>query len=159
LAYRRRAPTEIIAEILRAASGEGATLTRLVYRSNMNFNRVKKYTDLLVSRGLLARPDGTNGVYKTTSRGEEAIQALMNADQLIFGGDKPEASLLGFRDNGLDLQIPERHAVVNDAVMSFSKLRNICRHRDGEGCGLNEGTCKSEACPIVLASHASPLAP
>ena len=50
LANRRRMPSEMVIDILRAAPREGTSLTSLVYRSYSKFIRTKKYVDLLVAR-------------------------------------------------------------------------------------------------------------
>ena len=50
----RRHRLEIVTEILRNAKG-GIQKTQLVYLTNINFTLLKKYQNLLVEKGLIAR--------------------------------------------------------------------------------------------------------
>jgi predicted transcriptional regulator len=95
----RRGRIEIITEILKAASGRGVTKTSLVYKSNLNFTRIRKYIDLLTAKNLLEHVvvegrEGAYGVgasqssiiYRTTEKGQAVLASLLNAEEIVFGG-------------------------------------------------------------------------
>jgi len=61
----RRNNLDICADILRATRN-GAKKTHIVYKTNLNFNMVKRYFERLIDGGLLSLADG---YYTTTNRG------------------------------------------------------------------------------------------
>lgn len=91
---RRRGPTEIIAEILATASDMGTTKTSLVYRTNMNFLRIKKYLDLLIGKQLLECLEfNSHLIYRTTRKGQDALKGLRDVQAILYGSiDLPIAS-------------------------------------------------------------------
>lgn len=64
---KNRNRIEIGASILQVAS-EGARKTRIMYGANLSYRQLKRYLQLLTTRGLLAG-NGPNAGYKTTHRG------------------------------------------------------------------------------------------
>jgi predicted transcriptional regulator len=68
---KRRDRTEVICDILSAAQ-KGATLTRLIYRINLNYNILDKaYLPFLLKQGLLEeRTNNPNKQYWTTEKGK-----------------------------------------------------------------------------------------
>ena len=74
----------MIAELLGAASDDGATLTGLVYRTNSNFTRTKKYVDFLLKKGYLERGGPGSKKYRTTTRGREAGRILKDVVEIIL---------------------------------------------------------------------------
>ncbi|TLX95312.1 MAG: transcriptional regulator [Thaumarchaeota archaeon] len=63
----RRNFVEIAAQIL-ALCREGARRTQVLYRANLSFQQLNKYTELLEARGLL-RFDGGSRQYRITQLG------------------------------------------------------------------------------------------
>jgi Predicted transcriptional regulator len=67
---KRRGRLEIIADILSVAK-DGAKKTEIVYRANLNFNRVENYLPYLAEKELIE--DTAEGGYKTTEKGNEFL--------------------------------------------------------------------------------------
>lgn len=72
---RRRSSDMIISQILEVCAG-GASKTRIVYQSNLNFATVNPYLDLLLERGLLEVVNGSRVVYKTTDDGIKLMKSF-----------------------------------------------------------------------------------
>jgi len=65
----------IISQILEVCVG-GASKTKIVYQSNLNFTTVIPYLDLLSNRGLIEASRGEHVVYKTTERGVKLMNSF-----------------------------------------------------------------------------------
>ncbi len=72
---RRRSSDVIISQILEVCI-EGASKTRIVYQSNLNFSTVNPYLDLLIAHGLLEMVNGRRTIYKTTKKGIELMKSF-----------------------------------------------------------------------------------
>jgi predicted transcriptional regulator len=72
---RRRSSDVIISQILEVCA-RGASKTKIVYQSNLNFSTVNPYLDLLLERGLLEAVHGPRVVYKTTKSGIELMNSF-----------------------------------------------------------------------------------
>jgi predicted transcriptional regulator len=81
--YRSR--WEIILEILRSCTGEGAKKTHIMYRSNLNRESFNKYFQVLVGEGLVAESDDPDGgiLYRTTEKGSSLLRVLAKAEGSI----------------------------------------------------------------------------
>lgn len=79
----RRWPAEIVAEILSAADGPGARMTTLVYRSNSNFSRTKKYVDTLLAKGFLEKAGPNQRLYRTTPKGTRAMHTMTEVVEMV----------------------------------------------------------------------------
>ena len=80
----RRNFVEIAAEIL-ALCREGARRTQVLYRANLSFQQLNKYTELLEARGLL-RFDGSSRQYRITQQGVSFLvdyRELENASRTL----------------------------------------------------------------------------
>jgi len=152
LAKRRRRSIEIVVDILRAASsGEGVNLTGIVYESKCNFLRTSKYVKLLASRNLLERVGSTPTLYRTTSRGNEAVRSLASANDLIFGEnyDEPPSASTALQERIRAAPAArDAQTSLREVQRSFERLSRICRQRRGNQCGLSGGECDLEGCPI-----------
>ena len=58
---------------------------RIMYRSNLNFERFNKYFYDLLRRGFIEEMNDSNGrkVYKTTERGRTLLKVLKEAQELV----------------------------------------------------------------------------
>ena len=65
----RRGKLEIMADVLSAAR-KGARKTEIVYKANLNFNRVERYLLHLEENGLIAN---TGALYTTTDKGRKFL--------------------------------------------------------------------------------------
>jgi predicted transcriptional regulator len=72
----RRSKDQILANILSTCQGAGANKTRIVYQVNMNFRTINPHLDLLIEKALLDVVRGPPILYKTTRRGERALECL-----------------------------------------------------------------------------------
>ncbi|MFQ6084830.1 MAG: winged helix-turn-helix domain-containing protein [Candidatus Bathyarchaeia archaeon] len=83
ISKERRNSLEIIEDILNVAS-EGANITEIVYKANLNFVRAKRYINFLLEEKLLAKveQDG-NHVYKTTVRGTDFIDGFQALRRIV----------------------------------------------------------------------------
>ena len=70
----KRSRDQIKAQIL-ALCQEGTSKTRIVYQVNLNFKTVKGFLDLLLENGLLEAIPGEHIMYKTTEKGERALNS------------------------------------------------------------------------------------
>ena len=71
---QKRSKDQIIAQILTTCK-DGAGKTRIVYQVNLNFHTVNPYLDLLQEKGLLDVIQGDRPIYKTTEKGEGALES------------------------------------------------------------------------------------
>lgn len=81
--FRRRDRTEVIADILTEAL-HGASKTRLVYRSNLNFRLLTHYITFLVNRGLIEKEEMPEGCYRTTDKGAEFLIDFRKVSDLVY---------------------------------------------------------------------------
>ena len=70
----KRNRDQINAEILALCQEDGASKTRIVYQTNLNFKTAKGHLDLLLEKGLLEAIPGEHIMYKTTEKGEQALE-------------------------------------------------------------------------------------
>jgi len=58
---------------------------RIMYKSNLNFERFNKYFYDLLRKGLVEERNGSNGrlVYKATERGRTLLEVLRKAQELF----------------------------------------------------------------------------
>jgi predicted transcriptional regulator len=72
---KRRDRLDVIEDVLKVANNaKGANKTRLVYLSNLNFNRLSDFLGFLMEKQLLEKMDDTN--YTTTQKGREFLKQL-----------------------------------------------------------------------------------
>ena len=72
---RKRNNDQIKSQILVVCQGDGANKTRIVYQAGLNFRTVKGYLGLLLEKGLLEAIEGDRTIYKTTEKGEGALES------------------------------------------------------------------------------------
>lgn len=65
---------QINAQILALCQGDGVSKTKIVYQVNLNFKTAKGYLDLLLEKGLIEAVPGEHIMYKTTEKGELALE-------------------------------------------------------------------------------------
>ena len=84
LIYKRRNSLKIIENILIAAL-DGARITHIVYKANLNFVRCRKYLNFMSKQGLIAveSKPGKSRCYRTTDKGKKLLKCLRNASELI----------------------------------------------------------------------------
>jgi predicted transcriptional regulator len=79
---KRRDRMDVIGDILRVADNPlGAKKTRLVYQSNLNFDRLSTFLDYLIGKGLIVK-NGEN-MYVTTSKGRDFLRQAEKLDNLL----------------------------------------------------------------------------
>jgi predicted transcriptional regulator len=71
----KRSRDQIKAQILAVCQEEGANKTRIVYQVGLNFKTVNGYLDLLLEKSLLEAIPGAYIMYKTTEKGEGALES------------------------------------------------------------------------------------
>lgn len=79
----KRSKEIVIADILELCVGVGASKTRVVYQTNMNFKTAGFYLNELTRIGLLQILNGDLIVYKTTERGREILRGLKSIQKEI----------------------------------------------------------------------------
>jgi predicted transcriptional regulator len=90
LKYRSR--TDIISQILDAANGGGTTKTQIMYKSCLNYNKLKECLAVLTESGLLSY-DVQTVTFKTTEKG---LRFLKNYNQIVHLMYAPE---IGYGSN------------------------------------------------------------
>ena len=78
----RRSRDQIMAQILALCQGDGAGKTRIVYQVNLNFKTANVHLDLLLKKGLLEAIPGEPIMYKTTPKGEKALESLKEIEAI-----------------------------------------------------------------------------
>jgi predicted transcriptional regulator len=79
--YRSR--SEIVRSILEAANaGEGASKTRLMYKSYLSYNQLKEYLALLQENGLIDYETGRHS-YRITHKGLQLLQLQNKMEEMI----------------------------------------------------------------------------
>jgi predicted transcriptional regulator len=82
--YRSR--TDIISQILEVSNGGGATKTKIMYKSCLNYNKLKECLAVLTESGLLSY-DVQTVTFKTTEKG---LRFLKTYNQIVRLMDVPE---------------------------------------------------------------------
>jgi predicted transcriptional regulator len=79
-----RSKTEITRQILEAANGGGAgiTKTKLMYNPFLSYDQLQEYLMLLIESGLLSY-DSIMREFKTTEKGLTFLQAYNQIDQIL----------------------------------------------------------------------------
>ncbi|MBS7615253.1 hypothetical protein KEJ18_05955 [Candidatus Bathyarchaeota archaeon] len=81
----RRSQFEIYIDILKAVSEGRHKPTHIMYRANLTWKRLKKYTEFLVAHGLLVEENnGETKVFNLTSDGKELIWYQMKIEREIL---------------------------------------------------------------------------
>ncbi|MCK9441185.1 MAG: winged helix-turn-helix domain-containing protein [Methanothrix sp.] len=78
----RRSKDQIMTQILDLCQGDGAGKTRIVYQVNLNFNTVNIHLDLLQKKELLEAGQGDRPIYRTTPKGEQALESLRKIEAI-----------------------------------------------------------------------------
>ena len=80
---KRRDKLEIIEDLLETAdTPKGARKTTLVYRSNLNFNRLENFLPFLMEKGLIELVE-EDSVYMTTSLGRQFLKQLREMQKML----------------------------------------------------------------------------
>lgn len=82
----RRSRVEVVADILRATNGVGATKTQIVYRANLNFKLASRYLQHLLEKGYIEEAE-RNGkkVYLATQKGQAFLRKLFEIARDLDG--------------------------------------------------------------------------
>ncbi len=72
---KKRSSYAIMCQILEVCIN-GASKTRIVYQSNLNFTTINPYLDLMISRGLIEPVKGPRVIYKTTEKGAKIMRSF-----------------------------------------------------------------------------------
>jgi len=80
----KRSKDAIISQILDVCT-EGASKTRIVYQSNLNFRTVIPYIDLLIKNGLLEITTTKNSsvIFTTTPKGAKLLKDFKSIQSVI----------------------------------------------------------------------------
>jgi predicted transcriptional regulator len=68
---------------LKTCEGKGASKTKIVYASGLNFKTIGPYLSILNSNELVETIDGSHTLYKITQKGERALIHLKALEDLI----------------------------------------------------------------------------
>jgi predicted transcriptional regulator len=79
---QKRSKNQIIAQVLALCQGDGASKTKIVYQANLNFGSVKTHLGLLQEKGLLEATPDVRPIYKTTPKGEIALERLRVVEEI-----------------------------------------------------------------------------
>jgi predicted transcriptional regulator len=78
--YRSR--SEIIATILEAANGGGATKTTIMYKAATSYEHMKQFLLSLAEEGLIEYEQGRM-TYRTTAKGMHLLQLYNNVNEMV----------------------------------------------------------------------------
>jgi predicted transcriptional regulator len=81
---QRRSWPDIFLDILEACL-KPSNKMRIMYKSNLNYERFKKYFNHLLKKGFIEKINESHGriVYKTTKRGKTLLEVLKKAQELL----------------------------------------------------------------------------
>jgi predicted transcriptional regulator len=80
---KRRDRIEVIKDILSVADNpRGANKTKLVYMSNLNFNRLSTFLQFLLEKKLLEKNEDEN-LYNITVKGREFLHQLDRTEKML----------------------------------------------------------------------------
>jgi predicted transcriptional regulator len=80
---KRRDRLEVIEDILKVANNpNGANKTKLVYMSNLNFNRLSAFLGFLLEKELLEK-NGDENIYIITNKGREFLRQLDKMGKML----------------------------------------------------------------------------
>jgi len=82
--FKRRDRTEIMIDILTQA-GRPISITKLVYRTNLNFMLVRNYAGFLIDKELLEVVGNSHKSYRTTEKGVEFLKGYRRMIELLEG--------------------------------------------------------------------------
>jgi predicted transcriptional regulator len=87
LVQPERSKLKIYIDILLAVEAEGnAKPTRVLYRANLSYDRLTKYLDELIARGLLQENHASESrYYAITKKGKEFILEVRKAEAFLTG--------------------------------------------------------------------------
>jgi predicted transcriptional regulator len=94
--YRSR--SEIVAAILEAANGGGATKTTIMYKAVISYDYMKQSLLSLVEDGLIEYEQGRM-TYRTTAKGMHLLQLYNNVNEMV----QPSIIKIGKKNNDLFL--------------------------------------------------------
>lgn len=81
---QKRIKDQIIAQILRTCDGKGASKTKVVYASGLNFYTIKSYLETLDKNNLIEIIPAQRPLYRTTQRGRDALVHLTAIEELLY---------------------------------------------------------------------------
>ena len=79
---KHRSRSEIIATILEAANGGGATKTTIMYKAATSYEHTKRFLLSLAEDGLIEYEQGRM-TYKTTAKGMHLLQLYNNMNEMV----------------------------------------------------------------------------
>lgn len=83
MVQKKRRRDQIISQILVTCQGEGASKTKIVYLSNLNFKTVNPHLENLLANGLLEVINGSTILYKTTKKGAQVLDHMSEIEKLM----------------------------------------------------------------------------
>ncbi|MDD4651684.1 MAG: winged helix-turn-helix domain-containing protein [Methanothrix sp.] len=79
----KRYKDQILSLILKICQGNGASRTKVVYASGLNFKTINPYLTTLGRNGLIEIVPGSRPIYRITAKGEDALFHLVALEKLI----------------------------------------------------------------------------
>ncbi|MDD2755342.1 MAG: winged helix-turn-helix domain-containing protein [Methanothrix sp.] len=80
---QKRIKDQIFAQILKTCDGEGASKTKVVYASGLNFYAIKAYLETLDKNDLIEIVPAPHPLYRTTQKGKDALVHLTAIEELL----------------------------------------------------------------------------
>jgi predicted transcriptional regulator len=75
-ARKKRGKWELIHDILKATHEGRFTKSRIMHKACLDWRNFRKYFDLLINEGLIARCDNSPDNYENTERGKKLLKQL-----------------------------------------------------------------------------------
>ena len=86
--YRSR--SDIVSQMLEAASGGGATKTKIMYKAFLSYAQLKEYLAVLVENRLLEYDRGTE-TFKTTEKGNKFLNVSNQMGEFVAASESASA--------------------------------------------------------------------
>jgi predicted transcriptional regulator len=81
---QKRSKYQIIAQILITCQEGYVNKTKVVYQANLNFGTVVPYLNQLIAKGLLEANADKFPLYRTTEKGEKALECFREIEEIYF---------------------------------------------------------------------------
>ena len=77
----RRSAIDIVYDILTVCDNGGINKTAIMYRSNLSYDQLKKYLDLLAGQGMIDRNDF--GDFQITGHGQKTLAKVLRVRESL----------------------------------------------------------------------------
>lgn len=91
---QNRARDEVIRDVLHAAAGGGAGISKIMFKAYLSHAQAKEYLSILIGQGMVAKDERLgNNNYSTTGKGMEYLSSVDVMSELLATGAKRRSNV------------------------------------------------------------------